>query len=102
MHVRHPIQDFNVIDQDGYSNILTTIASRVDIGAAYVHCWGGIGRTGTVVGCYFVDSGMEGQVALDQIMALRESSRKARIRSPESWDQKNIVRDRRQYLDAAK
>jgi protein-tyrosine phosphatase len=30
----------------------------------YVHCWGGIGRTGTVVGCWLVESGLEPEAAL--------------------------------------
>jgi protein tyrosine phosphatase len=33
----------------------------------YLHCWGGIGRTGTTVGCYLVRHGKTGQQALDQI-----------------------------------
>ena len=33
----------------------------------YVHCWGGIGRTGTVVGCWLVRHGLTGRGALDQI-----------------------------------
>ena len=30
-------------------------------GLTYVHCWGGIGRTGTVVGCWLVRHGLEGR-----------------------------------------
>jgi hypothetical protein len=33
----------------------------------YVHCWGGVGRTGTVVGCYLVRHGLSGDQALRQI-----------------------------------
>jgi hypothetical protein len=33
----------------------------------YVHCWGGIGRTGTTVGCYLVRHGHTGQQALAQL-----------------------------------
>lgn len=93
-YVRHPIPDFNVIDQDGYTTILKTIQDRIDAGITYVHCWGGIGRTGTVVGCYLVENGLSAEAALEQIQAARSQSRKARIRSPESFDQANIIRDR--------
>lgn len=93
-YVRHPIPDFNVIDQDGYTDILKTIEDRTGAGITYVHCWGGIGRTGTVVGCYLVERGINAEAALEQIHAARSQSRKAQIRSPESFDQKNIIRDR--------
>ena len=33
----------------------------------YLHCWGGIGRTGTTVGCYLVRSGKTGEEALRQL-----------------------------------
>lgn len=37
----------------------------------YVHCWGGHGRTSTVVGCYLVRHGAAPQAAIDQILAWR-------------------------------
>ena len=37
----------------------------------YVHCWGGRGRTGTVVGCWLVRHGLDGGDALEQIARLR-------------------------------
>jgi hypothetical protein len=33
----------------------------------YVHCWGGVGRTGTTVGCYLVRHGLSGEQALAQL-----------------------------------
>jgi protein tyrosine/serine phosphatase len=33
----------------------------------YLHCWGGIGRTGTTVGCYLVRGGKTAEEALDQL-----------------------------------
>jgi protein-tyrosine phosphatase len=33
----------------------------------YVHCWGGIGRTGTTVGCYLVRRGWANDAALAQV-----------------------------------
>jgi len=47
----------------------------------YVHCRGGIGRTGTVVGCYLRRRGNSGQEALDKTNRLFQSS----DRSAESW-----------------
>jgi len=42
----------------------------------YVHCRAGIGRTGTVVGCYLAEQGLEGDEALKQLNQLwRQSAR---------------------------
>ena len=38
----------------GMGDVLTLIEEALVRGAVYVHCWGGIGRTGTVVGCWLV------------------------------------------------
>ena len=42
----------------------------------YVHCRAGIGRTGTVVGCFLVEPGLDGNAALKQLNLLwRQSAR---------------------------
>jgi hypothetical protein len=51
---------------------MTTILDAIDSSLAggrniYLHCWGGIGRTGTTVGCYLVRHGLTGVQALAQI-----------------------------------
>ena len=54
----HPIPDNHVIDHDGYDSIVGLI--REEMAAeriVYVHCWGGRGRTSTVVGCLLIDDG---------------------------------------------
>ena len=47
----------------------------------YVHCVGGIGRTGTTVGCYLVRHGNDGETALKEVDRLFQNS----DRSQESW-----------------
>lgn len=37
----------------------------------YVHCWGGHGRTGSVVACHLIRHGYPAQTAIDQIVAWR-------------------------------
>jgi hypothetical protein len=39
----------------------------------YLHCWGGHGRTGTVVGCHLIRHGAQPQAAIEQICMLRQS-----------------------------
>lgn len=48
--------------------ILDTIDKALIEGRnVYLHCWGGIGRTGTTVGCYLVRHGFTGEQALAQL-----------------------------------
>jgi predicted protein tyrosine phosphatase len=59
----------------------------------YVHCWGGIGRTGTVVGCYLVRHGLSGQEALDLIARRRAGTPDGYRRSPETRAQARFILD---------
>jgi protein-tyrosine phosphatase len=40
----------------------------------YVHCWGGIGRTGTIIGCWVAESGLSGEDAIAQLADLRRDN----------------------------
>lgn len=70
-------------------------AARLSGHGVYVHCYGGVGRTGTVVGCHLVRSlGLDGGQALAELQRLwRRNQRSARSpRSPETAEQENFVR----------
>ena len=90
----HPIRDMGTTDDAGYDAIVTTIREAADEGGVYVHCWGGIGRTATVVGCLLVDNGSTGDEALARIDELRAPTRKARMRAPQTDAQEAVVRNR--------
>ncbi len=61
-------------------------------GTVYLHCWGGKGRTGTVVGCYLVESGItDGRGALDRIESLTSHARIFFRRTPQTPEQCNFV-----------
>jgi protein-tyrosine phosphatase len=65
---RTSIRDMGITTPEHMRQILDTIDTAVSARhTVYVHCWGGIGRTGTVVGCYLVRHGMTGEEALRQI-----------------------------------
>lgn len=67
--------------------ILDTIDEALAAGhTVYVHCWGGIGRTGTVVGCHLVRHGKRGEEALAAIARWWQSieKRHRHPRSPET------------------
>jgi ADP-ribosylglycohydrolase len=76
--------------------ILDAIDSALDTGqTVYVHCWGGVGRTGTVIGCWLVRHGRSGQAALREVAtlysAMSEAKRRRHPRSPETESQRRMI-----------
>ena len=75
--------------------ILDKIDQAIDGGhTVYVHCWGGVGRTGTLVGCHLVRRGMSGDQALAEIARHWQTveKRTRHARSPETPEQMAYVR----------
>lgn len=63
--LRFPIGDYGLPADVEMKIILNTIDAELQTGhKIYLHCWGGVGRTGTVVGCYLVHRGSTGEQAL--------------------------------------
>ena len=56
-----------------------------------MHCLGGLGRTGTVVGCFLVRHGLSGAQALETIQLLRRGIPSADSPSPETDMQRWMV-----------
>jgi protein-tyrosine phosphatase len=93
-HHRVPIQDGGTPTVEGMKHILDVIDTAIAAGqTVYVHCYGGIGRTGTVVGCHLVRQGMGGEEALGQIAQLRRETPDGWVTSPETASQRQMVRD---------
>jgi hypothetical protein len=46
----------------------------------YLHCWGGIGRTGTIVGCWLARHGFAGRAAWEKLSSLWRWCPKSRYR----------------------
>ncbi len=58
----------------------------------YVHCLGGIGRTGTVVGCWLVRHGIaQGETAMEMIRRLRRGETSAAVPCPETAAQREFI-----------
>ncbi len=91
-YARHPIRDINIPTVDGMRTILRALADAHESGApAYVHCWGGIGRTGTVVGCWLKEQGALDCDPVEAIARLRKATKKRDIKSPEASSQVRFI-----------
>lgn len=93
-----PVPDMGVPDSETTMRRIMD-ALRDSIGtqpAVYVHCWGGIGRTGTVVGCWLRECGHDPESALVHVQHLYASHMpKVRIHpeSPQTPAQKDYIRN---------
>lgn len=89
---RFPIPDLGVPSKNEMQAILDWIdAGMLSGGKVYVHCFGGVGRTGIVIGCHLVRHGMSGELALQRIALLRRDMPGWWMRSPEMDEQRELV-----------
>jgi polymorphic toxin system DSP-PTPase phosphatase-like protein len=88
----HPIADMGVTTIPHMTRILDEVdGALAEGGSVYVHCWGGIGRTGTVVGCWLVRHGLDGGDAVARIAELRRTVSDAAVASPQTAAQHAMV-----------
>ena len=101
-HQRFPIGDFGLPTPEQMLSILDMIDAELQAGRKiYLHCWGGIGRTGTTVGCYLVRGGKTGEEALSQLAEWWKRMPKSfyHSRSPETYEQMNFIRNWAEHND---
>ena len=91
--IGHPIVDFGTPTIPRMTRILDDVDAEIERGGvAYAHCWGGIGRTGTIVGCGLVRHGLDGGDPLRRIAELRRDVSDASVASPQTSAQRAMVR----------
>ena len=91
--VRFPIRDMSIPTAAQMRDILDTIHAEIHAeGVVYVHCWGGKGRTATVVGCYLLEAGLEKrETVLGTIKSLTAHASKFFWPTPQTEQQCDFV-----------
>ena len=93
-HHRFPIRDLSTPKSP---ELATAILDAIDENIrndhpTYVHCLGGIGRTGLIIGCWLARHGYEGEAALERLRELWTSNPKsAWAKSPETRTQERYI-----------
>ncbi|HET6684201.1 MAG TPA: hypothetical protein VFG75_10935 [Gaiella sp.] len=90
--IAHPIVDLGTTTVPHMMRILDDVdGALAEERSVYVHCWGGIGRTGTVVGCWLVRHGLDEGDPLRTIARLRRGVPDAWAASPQTAGQRAMV-----------
>jgi hypothetical protein len=91
-HTRMAIPDLSVPSVAQMHETLELIEASTDEGnIVYLHCWGGVGRTGTVVGCLLINRGTPHGEVFDVIADLRANTARAYREAPETEEQREFV-----------
>jgi hypothetical protein len=93
-HQRFPIRDVSLPNSTGITMpALDAIDLNISQGKmVYVHCWGGVGRTGVIVGCWLARDGLGGTAALHRLRELWKQCPKSAYRiTPETREQEKYL-----------
>ncbi len=91
---RFDFQDWGLPAHERMVSLLDAIDSALAAGRkVYLHCWGGIGRTGMAVGCWLVRHGSSGEQALIRLNKLYSTAEQSQhfSRTPETEAQVKFI-----------
>jgi protein-tyrosine phosphatase len=88
-HHRIAVPDVTSPTEEQVRQALDLIESGAEEGLVYLHCRGGCGRTGVVLGCYLVEQGMDADAALGRVHRLTRAL--WRTNCPETREQVWLV-----------
>ena len=94
IRINHPITDFGVPSPTQMQSILQSIQAALNQGGkVYVHCKGGIGRTGTVAATWLTEQGLDNEQALALLLQKWQSMDKRfeEPHTPETDAQRQFV-----------
>jgi ribA/ribD-fused uncharacterized protein len=94
-YINSPIRDRHIPTETQMNEILALIELYThQQKPVYVHCWGGIGRTGTVVSCYLIDKqGLSWQEAIKEMNRLRSKTPDGWRPSPQEHSQEQFIQN---------
>jgi ADP-ribosyl-[dinitrogen reductase] hydrolase len=94
-YTRKPISDHGVPrDSSQMAEIVAALGAALDAGRrVYLHCRAGIGRTGTVVACHLIESGMTPDEALAKLNQLWLQSDRS-----DTWPEVPETDEQRRYI----
>lgn len=91
---RCPIRDMSIASGEVIRDILDSIDFHLEKGEpVYLHCLGGLGRTGMVLGCWIARHGFaSGEGVICALARLREHT-VSKTASPQTWEQCRVVQE---------
>jgi protein-tyrosine phosphatase len=100
---RFAIRDHDIPSNETMTNILDRIDNEIqNENPVYVHCWGGVGRTGITVACYLIRHGLSHEQALQKVHRLfKTRPQNYYSTSPETQVQFEFVRNWKEVPRAA-
>lgn len=105
-YYRFPIKDRHIPDSfESVQSLMEIIREALENSKViYIHCWGGVGRTGTIVACWLVYNGIPSSKAIKNLNQLWSQCPKSKYRPhcPEYKFQENFVANFENYLNNQK